>query len=169
MEGRSVANGSGPRRTERAGYDEQISRLCSGAARDPGGATERGDGDDELRRFGRVAPDDADSGFGDAAVELEDVLDARPARCCEGDEQRERFRARGGEVAEVHRSRAEAEVAPGQPVETEVHSFHECVLCDDEVVDLRGVVIDCLGEPTRLELAQELELAELKELHRPPP
>ena len=51
--------------------------------------------------------------------------------------------ARRGEVAEVDRGGAKAEIAPGDPVEPEVDALDERVLRDDEpAAELRGVVLD---------------------------
>jgi hypothetical protein len=46
-----------------------------------------------------------------------------------------------------------------------VHALHECVLRDHEPVDLRGVVLDALGEPAALQLGEEAEFAEVREPH----
>ncbi len=70
------------------------------------------------------------------------------------------------EVAEVNGGGAEAEVAPGDPVEPEVDILDERVLCDDAaVVELGGVVLDPLHEPAPLELREQAELAEVREPH----
>ena len=79
--------------------------------------------------------------------------------------ERQRLRAGRGEIAEVRRGCAEAEVAPRDEVEAEVHAFDERVLRDDEPADLRGVVLDALREPAPLELGEQAELAGLVEPH----
>ena len=77
--------------------------------------------------------------------------------------------ARGCEIAEIDGRRAPAEIAPGDPVEPEVHALDEGVLrCHDPSLQLRGIVIDPLREPAAFELGKQPELAELRELHRSP-
>jgi hypothetical protein len=49
-----------------------------------------------------------------------------------------------------------------------VDALDERVLRDDETVDLGRVVLDLLREAAPLELRQEPELTELRELHRSP-
>ena len=47
-----------------------------------------------------------------------------------------------------------------------MHALDERVLCDDEPVpELRGVVLDSPGQASPLELGQEAELTDLRELH----
>jgi hypothetical protein len=56
---------------------------------------------------------------------------------------------------------------PGTPawVGPEVHPYDERVLCDDEAVYLRRVVLDPLREPSPFELREQAELPELVEAH----
>ena len=115
-------------------------------------------------------PRTGDAGRGHALVELDDILQLDVARQRKRDEQRLRPRRRRSEVADVDRGGAEAELAPGEPVEPEVDALDERVLGDDEAAgELGGVVLGSLDQPARLELAQEAELARLRELHRRPP
>src|SRR5947208_838076 len=73
------------------------------------------------------------------------------------------------EIAEVHGSRAKAEVLPRQQVEAEVHVLDESVLGDDEtVLEPRRVVLDASGKAAPLELGQQAALTELREPHRRP-
>ena len=90
---------------------------------------------------------------------------SRLARQPERDDQRERLRTAGGEIAEIDRRGAKPEVAPREQVEAEVHALDERVLRHDEPVDLRRVVLDALREPAPLELGEEAELAGLVEPH----
>ena len=89
----------------------------------------------------------------------------RLARQSERDDQRERIRAARGEIAEVDRSGAKAEVAPREEIEPKVHALDERVLRHDEPFDLRRVVLDALRKPAPLELGEQAELARLVEPH----
>ena len=55
--------------------------------------------------------------------------------------------------------------ARSSQVEPEVDALDERVLGDDELAELRRVVLDSLGEPALLELGQQAELTELREPH----
>ena len=75
----------------------------------------------------------------------------------------------GGKIAEVHGRRAEAEVAPRDPVEPEVHALDERILGDHAAAGkLRRVVLDPHGEAAALELREQAELADVSEAHGSP-
>ena len=75
--------------------------------------------------------------------------------------------AGGGEVAEVDRCGPEAEIAPGDPVEPEVHALDERVLGDDAPAGQLGrVVLDPLREAAPLELGEQAELADVSRAAR---
>ena len=104
-----------------------------------------------------------------ALVELDDLPHLDLPRQRERHEQRLRPGGRRGEVADVDRGGAEPELAPAEPVEPEVDALDERVLGDDEPTgQLGGVVLGPLDQAARLELAQQPELARLRELHRRP-
>ena len=145
-------------------------RPGPGAAGHACRAADRGHGKHELRRAAGVPAGDRDAGLVQALVELEHVLELELARRGERDQQRLRLGARGGEVAEVDRSRAVAELAVARPVEPKVDALDERVLRDDEpAAELGCVVLDPAREAAPLELGQQAGLAELREPHRPPP
>ena len=98
-----------------------------------------------------------------ACVELEHVIELRLGRQAERDEERDRIGSRGGEIADVDRGGARAELAPAQEVEAEVDALDERVLRHDEPVHEGRVVLDPLGETPTLELGQQPELANLPE------
>ena len=115
---------------------------------------------------GRVAADDGDARLVQPFVELEHVVDLRLGRQGKRDDERLGVRARGGQVAEVDRRCAEAEVAPRHEVEPEVHALDERVLGDDEAVpELGRVVLDPLSQPAPFELGEEAQLTDLREPH----
>src|SRR5205085_4154672 len=96
----------------------------------------------------------------------EHVLDGRVRGEREADHEPVGRGARGGEVAEVDRRRAPAEVAPRDPIEPEMDALDERILRDDDPArELGRVVFDLAREPAPLELGEEAELAELRELH----
>ena len=100
---------------------------------------------------------------------LDDIFDLHVARSGERDEEALGVCSRGGEVAEVDRRRAPAEVAPRDPVEPKVDALDERVLRDDHACAERcGVVLDPLRKTATLELGEQSELARLRELHRSP-
>src|SRR5206468_6485593 len=98
-----------------------------------------------------------------ARVELEHPLDLRRRRQSERDEEGDGIGSRGGEVADVDRGGARAQLAPAQEVEAEVDALDERVLGDDEPVHDGRVVPDPLGESPALELREQPELADLRE------
>ena len=156
----------GARAAERSGDDEDVSGLGSRAARDALRAAERRHAQQRKLGAGRVAADDRDAGLVQPFVELEHVVDLRLGRHGERDDERLGVRARGGQVAEVDRRRAKAEIAPRDEVEPEVHALDERVLRDDEAVaELRRVVLDPLSQPAPLELGEEAQLTDLREPH----
>src|SRR6266540_2510011 len=64
---------------------------------------------------------------------------------------------------------APAEITPGNPIQTEMHTFDERVLREhDTSFELRSIMLDALGEAPTLELSKQAELAELREPHRSP-
>ncbi len=81
------------------------------------------------------------------------------------DDQRERNRPARGEIAEVDRRRSKAKVAPREEIEPKVHAFDQRVLCHDEPLDLRCVVLDALCKPASLQLCEQAELTRLVEPH----
>src|SRR3954469_1288273 len=157
------------RAAERAGDDESVARPGARAARHALRAAERGDREHEPLGAGRVAADDGHPRLGDPLVELEHVVDVSPLRRGERDAQRLGPGARRGEVRDVDRGGAEAEVPRGDPVEAEVHALNERVLRGDEPAAERGrVVADADREPALLEQAEQPELADLGEPHASP-
>ena len=132
---------------ERAGDDERVAGPRASAARNAFRAPERGHAESTISE----------------PASCRRRRPARPARRCprrararrrarspcgsaEGDDQRLRLGAGRGEVAQVDGGGAEAEVAPGEPVEPEVDALDERVLRDDEpVAELGGVVLDPAG------------------------
>src|SRR5204863_8712264 len=69
------------------------------------------------------------------------------------------------QVADVDGRGAEAELAPGEEIEAEVHALDKGVLRDDEPVDDRCVVLDAAGEASPFELREQPELPGLVEPH----
>ena len=120
------------------------------------GAADRGDAQHDGVRARRVASAHGNAGLGDALRTARSHRRALGSR--EADDQRDRLGARRGEVAEVDRRGAKAELAPADEVEAEVDALDERVLRHDEPLDLRGVVLDADDEPAPLELGEELEL-----------
>ena len=158
----------GPGGAERAGDDEEVARTRPAAARHALRAAERSDGQEERLGPGRIAADDRHAELGEPLVEREHVLDQRVRRGPERDEQGERLCSGRGEVADVDRAGAEAELAVREPVEPEMDALDKRVLRDDEPVDERRVVGDLPGEPAPRELLDQPELTELREPHRRP-
>ena len=113
----------------------------------------------------RVSPRDRNSRLVQALVQGQDVVELRLRGECERDDERLRLGSRRGEVAEVDGRRPVAQLAPAEEVETEVDVLDERVLRDDELTDLRRVVLDALGEPAAFELGQQAYLTELREPH----
>ena len=159
-----------PAGAERARHDEQVARAGAAAAGNARRAAQRGDGEVEALGGRRVAAEHRHAGLVQAFVELEHVLEPRLGRCAEADDQPLGLGARGGEIAEVDRRGAVAQLAVARPGEPEVHLLDERVLRDDEAAfELGGVVLDPAREAPALELVQQAELAELREPHRSPP
>src|SRR5439155_21292003 len=159
----------GPGSAERTGDDEQIPRARAGASRDALRPPDGGDPDDHLGGRARVAADDSNARLHDPLVECDGIRDARRSRGGEDDAERLGKRAGCGEVAQVDRGRAKAELAPGQPVEAEVNGFDEHVLGEDEPgAELRRIVLDADDQAAALDLGQEAELTELRAPHRLP-
>ena len=157
------------RRPELAGDDEHVAGPRARPARHALAAAEGGDGEKHGFRCGRVAADDGHAGLGDPLVEGDHVRELGRRGHRERHEQRLRLGARRGEVAQVHRGGAKAELAPVEPVEPEVHVLDERVLRDDEpVAQERRVVLDVLDQPAALELREEAELTELREPRQRP-
>src|SRR5262249_11338544 len=152
--------------TQRAGNDELIARAGARASWNTVGLPNRRNRDRDHGSRDRVATPNRDAGFSNSCVEPEYVVELGLAGDAEADEQRPRPRARGGEIADVDGGRAETELLPRKPVEAEVNSLDERILCDDEPVpELRRVVLDLFGEPAALQLGQQAELAELRQPH----
>src|SRR5947208_14669777 len=154
----------GTGRTQRARDDEQVPWPRPGPAGDSCRAADRRDAQNDLRGRRRIAAEDRDTRLSHAGVQLEDVGDLGVARRRERDDEANGAGSRGREVAEIHRGRTPAEVAPRDPVKTEVDALDEGVLRDDETVHLGGVVLDSPREPALLELGQQPELDELRKL-----
>src|SRR4051812_12155663 len=155
--------------TERTRHHEQIARAGAAPAGDPFRTAERSDGEIEALGDGGVAAEHRHPGLVQALVELEHVFELRLRRRAEPDNQPFCLGARSGEVAQVDRCGAVAELAVGRPREPEVHLLDERVLRDDEpALQLSSIVLDPAREPPALELVEEAELAELREPHRPP-
>ena len=142
--------------------------MFTAAARNPLGASERRDADANDGRRGGVAAHDGYARFGDPFVERKHVVELGLAGEGETDEQAFGHRPGRGEVADVHRSSAEAELAPGEPVEPEVHPFDERVLRDHEPADDGRVVLDADDHPAPLELGEKRELTRLRERRQRP-
>ena len=143
-----------------------VSGLCSRAAGNPFRTAERGHAQHRELGTARVAADDRDAGLVQPLVELEHVVELRLGGQRQRDHERFGLRPRGSQVAEVDRGGAEAELAPGDELEAEVHALDERVLRDDEPSgQLRGVVLDPLRKPSLLELGEEAELTDLREPH----
>ncbi len=140
---------------ERPGHDEEVARLRARTARHALGMAESGDGDDDEVGLRRVAAANRHAGLRDPLVERDRALEIRRR---ERHDERERLGARGGEVADVHRRGAKAELAPVEEVEAEVDSLDERVLRHDEAFDLSRVVLDADDQAAPLELGEELEL-----------
>ncbi len=153
------------RAAERPGDDEEIARLRTGTPGNALRSPESRDAEQHRLRARRVAAAHRNTRLVQSFVQLDDVGDVRLARQPERDDQRERIGAAGGEIAEVDRRSAKAEIAPREEIETKVHALDERVLRHDEPVDLRGVVLDALREPAPLELGEQAELARLVEPH----
>jgi hypothetical protein len=153
---------------ERAGDHELVAGTRAGTAGDAVGAPDRGHGHDDGARAGRIASAHGDARCGEALVQLDDALHLHGGRNGQRDEERVRPRSRGGEIADVDGSGSEAELPPGQAVEPEMDAFDESVLSDDDaVVQFGRVVLRPHDQAALLELAQQAELAEVRELHRP--
>ena len=156
--------------SQRARDDEQLAGPRARSAGDALRAADRGDGEEDRVRPGRVAAHDGDAGLVHAGVELQQVVELGLGGRSQGHEQRFRLGARGCEVAEVDRRGLEAELAPRRPVEPEVDALDERVLGDDDSVgEARRVVLDSSREAAALELREQAGLAELREPHRSPP
>ena len=113
----------------------------------------------------RVSARDRHSGLVQALVQGQDVVELGVRGDRERDDERLGLGPGGGEVAEVDGRRPVAQLPPAEEVETEVDVLDERVLRDDELADLRRVVLDALGEPAPLELGQQAYLTELREPH----
>ena len=120
---------------QRARDDEQVAGTRACAARDALRPAERRDAEQHAVGSGRVAAAHGDAGLVQPFVELDDVLDGGISRQPERDDQGERLGAGGGQVADVHRGGAEAEVAPREQVEAEMDALDERVLRDHQPVD----------------------------------
>src|ERR671936_2170663 len=152
---------------ERPRHDEPVAGARAAAAWDTFRAAEGGDGQRHALRSGRIAADDGHLRLRDPLVELEHVLDGRQRRHCEADDEGGGRGSGRREVAEVDRGRAPAKIAPGDPAEPEVDVLDERVLRHDEAAfELGGVVLDPAREPAALELGDETQLPELRQLHR---
>ena len=104
---------------------------------------------------------------GDTTAASQLVISVTAIGRAERDEQAVGPGPGGCEVAEVDRCGPEAEVAPRDPVEPEVHVLDQRVLRDDGARDLGDVVLDRLREPAALQLGEQPELADLrKSRHR---
>src|SRR3954451_17550654 len=152
-------------RAQRPGHHEVVSGSCPGAARDTLRVTQGGDREKGLTGPGGVPAPDRHVRLRDAAVELEHSLDLGLGRQADADEKRLGAGSRGGEVADVDRGGAEPELPPGEALELKVDAFDERILRDDEPsAQLGGVMLRALDEPLPLELGQQSELAELRQL-----
>ena len=159
----------GPGRSKRTGHDNRVARDGSSPAGHPLGTAERGHAQHQQLGGGRIAADHWDACLGEALIQLDYVGDGRIGSHREADDQALRLRSRGGEIAEVDRRGAEAEVAPRDPVEPEVHALDERVLRDDPAAGkLRRVVLDPPDEPAALELREQPELTQVSERSRIP-
>ena len=128
-------------------------------------ATDRRDGQVDVVSRRRVAAPDRHPRLGEPLVQLEDGVDVGVGSYAQGDEERFRLRARGGQVAQVDCGGLVTEVVPGGPLEPEVDSLHEHVLGDDHAsVEDGRVVPDALGKPAPGQLGQEAELTEIQSL-----
>src|SRR5581483_10818389 len=150
---------------ERPRDDEEVARARARAAWVPVGATEGGHRDEHVVCARGVAAANRHAGLVQSLVERDDVLEVGVAGQPQADEERDRLRARRGEVADVRGGGAKAEVAPRDEVEAEMHALDERVLRDDEALDLRRVVLDPVREPALLERREQPELAGLVEPH----
>ena len=113
----------------------------------------------------RVSARDRHSRLVQALVQGQDVVELRLRGEGECDDERLGLGSRRGEVAEVDGRRPVAQLAPAEEVEPEVDVLDERVLRDDELTNLRRVVLDALGEAAPLELGQQAYLTELREPH----
>ena len=155
----------GSRGAERTGDDEAVAGSGSRAARHAARAAERRHAEQYSVGAGRVSARDRHARLVQALVQGEDVVELGVRGDGERDDERLGLGSRRGEVAEVDGGRAVARVAPPEEVEAEVDALDERVLRDDELADLRRVVLDALGEPAALELGQQAYLTELREPH----
>ena len=111
----------------------------------------------------RVPAADRHACLGETGVELEHVVKLGLRGDPETDEQRLGACTGSGEVAEVDGGCAEAELAPGEPVEPEVNAFDERVLGEDKPgLELRRVIFDSLNESATFQLGEQAELPELR-------
>ncbi len=139
--------------------------LRSGPAGHARRAAERGHAEHDPLRPARVSACDRHSGLVQALVQGEHVVDLGLRRDGERDDEGLGLGSRRGEVAEVDGGRAVPEVAPVEEVEPEVDVLDERVLRDDELSELRRVVLDALRQAAALELGQQADLTELREPH----
>ena len=143
-----------PGRAERAGDDELVAGPRARAAGYAPGVAESRHGDVDAVRARGVAAPDGHLRLRETLVELDDTVQLDVSGHRERDEEGFGAGGRRREVADVDRGGPEAELAPGQPVEPEVHVLDQRVLGDDEAaLQLSRVVLDADDQPALLELA----------------
>src|SRR5438309_10211653 len=115
----------GARGAERPGDDEQVPRPCAGTPRDAICSSEGGNAEQHRLRASRVAATHWNTRLVQSLVQLDNVGDLRLAGQSDSDDQRERIGAARGEIAQIDRHSTEAEVAPGNEIETKVHALDQ--------------------------------------------
>ena len=154
---------------ERPGHDQDVARPRACPAGNAGGAADRRHAQQEPVGGGRVTADHGHACLAEALIQLHYVGDSRLGRRRKCDHEPFGLRAGRREVAEVDRSGAEPELAPGDPVEAKVDALDQRVLGDDAPSGQLGrVVLDPHREAALLELGEQAELADVTEPHGSP-
>jgi hypothetical protein len=157
---------SSARAAERAGDHEQVAGLCPSSAGNALCATDRSHAEIDAVRGGCVTAEHRDAGLRDPSVELDHIVELGLSWQPDADDQTFRLGAARSKVAEVDGGGAEAELAPGDPVEAKVDGLDERVLRNDPAIsELRCVVLDSLRQPAALELGEQAKLPQLREPH----